>query len=324
MVSTIKAQVPTSLNGARFDVAAAALFESFSRKKIKTIIDRGGAYINKKRVTMAKKEVKNGDLIELFWDDSRVISDRTVKHLPINIIDENEDFVVINKPAGVPSQATLTTSEDTVIHALKHQYAERFSGCELLLVHRLDKDTSGVMLLAKSKSVQSRFEKLFIERRMKKVYRALCFGLPKSTEGVLNWPIRKDPSRPNTYFAVVGSSSHGGKGRADAKSALTRFLVLKTFPKVRASLLECYPETGRTHQIRVHLQALGVPLLGDRTYAANVIGHPLAQLATRHMLHAVRLSWTEDDGRVFNFDAPLPDDFGACLQSLEQEGASHV
>lgn len=318
MVSTIKAQVPTSLNGARFDVAAAALFEGFSRKKIKTIIDRGGAYINKKRVTIAKKEVKNGDTIELFWDDARVISERNIKHLPISIIADNEDFVVINKPAGVPSQATLTTSEDTVIHALKHQYPDRFSDSDLLLVHRLDKDTSGVMLLAKSKLAQARFEKLFIERRMKKVYRALCFGLPKSSEGILDWPIRKDPSRPNTYFAVIGSSHRGGKGSHAAKSALTRFLVLKTFPKVRASSIECYPETGRTHQIRVHLQALGVPLLGDRTYAANVVGHPLAQVATRHMLHAVRLSWTEDDGRVFNFDAPLPDDFGACLQLLEQ------
>lgn len=324
MVSSIKAQVPGALNGVRFDVAAAALFEGFSRKKIKLVLDRGGAYLNKKRVTIAKREVKEGDLIELFWDENRPLSARSIKNRPIEIIAEEIDFVVINKPAGVPSQATLTDSEDTVIHCLKNQYSSRFSGIDLLLVHRLDKDTSGVMILAKSKQAQGKIEKLFLERRMSKVYHALCFGMPKSSQGVLDWPIRKDTSRPNAYLAVMGTTGRGGQGRPEAKSALTRFQVLKTFQKLRACYLECHPETGRTHQIRVHLQALGVPLLGDKTYASNVIGHPLAQVATRHMLHAVRLSWTEADGRVFKFDAPVPDDFGACLNLLEQEGSSHV
>jgi 23S rRNA pseudouridine1911/1915/1917 synthase len=158
---------------------------------------------------------------------------------------------------------------------------------------------------------------------MKKVYQALCFGIPKSKQGVLDWPIRKDPSRPNTYFAVVGGTARSPRSSQDAKSARTLFQVLKTFPKSRASFVECYPETGRTHQIRVHLQALGVPLLGDKTYATNVIGHPLAQAATRHMLHAVSLSWTEKDGQTFVFEAPFPEDFGACLHLLEQEGATH-
>jgi 23S rRNA pseudouridine1911/1915/1917 synthase len=198
MVSQIKAQVPSSLNGARFDVAAAALFEGFSRKKIKTVIDRGGAYLNKKRITLAKKEVKSGDVIELFWDEARPLSTRSLNAIPVQILANEEDFVVINKPAGLPSQATLTTSEDTVIHALHNQYPDLFSVDKLFLVHRLDKDTSGVMLLAKSKFAQARLEKLFVERKMKKVYQALCFGIPKSIEGLLNWPIRKDASRPNT------------------------------------------------------------------------------------------------------------------------------
>lgn len=323
MVAQIKAQVPGSLNGARFDVAAAALFEGMSRKKIKSVIDRGGAYLNKRRITLAKKEVTAGDIIELFWDESRSLSERTVKKIPIQILSNQENFVVVNKPAGIPSQATLTTSDETVIHALKEQYQNLFSTSELLLVHRLDKETSGVMLIAKSKAAQQDLEKLFLERKMKKVYNALCFGLPKSKQGVLDWPIRKDPSRPNTYVAVVGAAGRGGRGAAQAKTALTRFQVLKTFPKNRASLIECYPETGRTHQIRVHLQALGVPLLGDKTYSTNVIGHPLAQSATRHMLHAVSLSWIDKDGQTFAFEAPFPEDFGACLYLLEQEGASH-
>jgi len=323
MVEQIKAQVPGSLNGARFDVAAAALFDGLSRKKIKSVIDRGGAYLNKRRVTLAKKEVRTGDIIELFWDEARSLSERSVKKIPVQIISHQSDFVVINKPAGIPSQATLTSSDETVLHALKAQYPEQFSETELMLVHRLDKDTSGVMLIAKSKTAQQRLEKLFLERKMKKVYHALCFGIPKSLHGVLDWPIRKDPTRTNTYFAVVGSTGRAPRGGQDAKSARTLFQVLKTFPKSRSSHIECHPETGRTHQIFVHLQALGVPLLGDKTYATNVVGHPLAQAATRHMLHAVSLSWVDTDGQTFVFEAPFPEDFGACLHLLEQEGASN-
>jgi len=320
MLSQIKAQVPSPLNGMRFDIVAAQLFEGFSRKKIKMIIDRGGAYINKKRVSVAKKSVASGDIIELFWDESRPLNCRSTKHLPVTIIENLDDFVVINKPAGLPAQATLTSSDDTVIHALKHQYPELFGDKDLQLVHRLDKDTSGVMLIAKSKSAQARLEKLFQERKMNKTYHALCYGAPKSAQGVLDWAIRKDQSRPNTYVAVMSGAARRGRAGLGEKSARTRFLVVNTFQRVRASLIECHPETGRTHQIRVHLQALGVPLLGDKTYSANVVGHPLAQLAARHMLHASRINWSEGSEGEFAFEAPFPDDFTDCLNHLKKEG----
>jgi 23S rRNA pseudouridine1911/1915/1917 synthase len=116
------------------------------------------------------------------------------------------------------------------------------------------------------------------------------------------------------------SAQSSGK---DSKSALTAYLVLKTFQLLRASYIECRPETGRTHQIRVHLQALGVPLLGDKTYSNNVIGHPCGQWAARHMLHAFGISWTDADGQTFAFEAPLPDDFRVCLNRLVKEGSSH-
>jgi RluA family pseudouridine synthase len=320
MLSQIKAQVPPALNGMRFDIVAAQVFEGFSRKKIKMIIDRGGAYVNKKRILVAKKTVSSGDIIELFWDESRPLSSRSTKHLPVTLLDNREDFVVVNKPAGLPSQATLTTSDDTVIHALKQQYPDLFGSADLQLVHRLDKDTSGVMLVAKSKSAQARLEKLFQERKMSKTYYALCYGSPKSTQGVLDWAIRKDSSRPNTYVAVMSGAARRGRAGLGEKSARTRFLVVNTFQGARACLIECQPETGRTHQIRVHLQALGVPLLGDKTYSTNVVGHPLAQLAGRHMLHAARIGWTGADGEEFAFEAPFPDDFSDCLNHLKKEG----
>lgn len=322
MLGQIKAQVPASLNGERFDVAAAALFESLSRKKIKMIIDRGGAYLNKKRVMIAKKNVSAGDLIELFWDEARPLKSDQLKSIPVTVLSETPQFLVINKPAGLPSQATLTSSEETVIHALCSQYPDKYKLTELFLVHRLDKDTSGVMLIAKGKASQSQLEQLFLQRKMKKCYVALGLGIPSAVEGVLNWPIRKDSSRANTYMALMGAASaRSAQGKSkDIKSAITGYLVLKTFPKLQASFIECRPETGRTHQIRVHLQALGVPLFGDKTYANNVIGHPCGQWAARHMLHAQSISWQDADGRTFAFEAPLPDDFRVCLNRLEQEG----
>lgn len=322
MLSQIKAQVPPSLNGERFDLAAAQLCGQLSRKKIKMIIDRGGAYLNKKRVLVAKKTVSSGDIIELFWDEARPLSSNEVQRIPVTVIHENESFIVINKPAGLPSQATLTSSEDTVLHALKVQYPDRYSSVELLLVHRLDKETSGVMLVAKGKKSQQSLEKLFAERKIKKTYHALSFGTTRQTQGVLDWPLRKDSSRPNAYMAVLKSSpqkSASSKGN-DVKSAVTGYVVLKTFQKLQVSYIECHPETGRTHQIRVHLQALGVPLLGDKTYSNNVIGHPCGQWAARHMLHASSLSWTETDGQTVAFEAQFPDDFRSCLNRLEKEG----
>lgn len=322
MLNQIKAQVPSTLNGERFDVAASHLCQQLSRKKIKIIIDRGGAYLNKKRIIIAKKLVSTGDLIELFWDDDRPLTSQIVQNMNVQILENNSDFVVINKPAGLPSQATLESSEGTVIHALSAQYPDKFVHNELFLVHRLDKETSGIMLLAKNKKAKIEFDKMFSERKMKKIYWALTFGIPSRAEGVADWPLRKDPSRPNAYFAVMNNvkgrnaSSHS----IDSKSALTRFIVLKTFPKMGVSLVECLPETGRTHQIRVHMQALGVPLLGDKTYSSNIIGHACAQWAVRHMLHARSLSWTNEDGQTFAFEAPLSDDFQTYLKRLEQEG----
>jgi 23S rRNA pseudouridine1911/1915/1917 synthase len=238
------------------------------------------------------------------------------------VLAETQQFLVINKPAGLPSQATLTSSEDTVIHALCSQYPNKYKLDDLFLVHRLDKDTSGVMLIAKGRASQNQLEQFFLQRKMKKSYVALALGIPSALEGDLTWPIRKDSSRANTYMAVMGASSARSAQvkSKDVKSAITAYLVLKTFPKLQASFIECRPETGRTHQIRVHLQALGVPLFGDKTYANNVIGHPCGQWAARHMLHAQSISWQEADGRTFAFDAPLPDDFRVCLNRLEQEG----
>jgi 23S rRNA pseudouridine1911/1915/1917 synthase len=336
MIANVKAKVRDELDGERFDVAAAALFPELSRKRVKTVIDAGGAYVNKRRVRLAKVEVKSGDMVELFWEEAPRPSDGVPRAGPgalpgprpavgpsrtpvIALLKEEhfvhveKDFLVVSKPAGLPSQATLTSSTDTVLHAIATLRPQDFPLASLHLVHRLDKETSGLLIVARTKAARAHFEEAFRERTVKKVYDALCFFAPMGDEGTVDFPLVKDSSRPNAYLAVRGARS-----RADAKSARTAYEVVKRFPKARACLIRLAPETGRTHQIRVHMQALGCPLLGDKTYALGVVGHAFAQTALRHMLHAARLSFVGPRGDTYTLDAPYPADFAACLAALER------
>ena len=325
MLKSKSAKITGQYNGERFDIVAAALFEDLSRKKIKAIIDSGGAYINKKRIVVAKTTVKLGDKIEVFWEDKQDNGKNTGAsnqyHLKNTIgtyldketlIYENDDFFIINKPAGIVSQATLSSSKDTILHALSIYDPNKFDIHKMFLVHRLDKDTSGLMIISRNKEVQNKFENLFRDKKIKKSYDALCFHAPQKLEGNILYPIAKDNSRKNCYFAVTNSNS---KIR-DAKSAETNYLVKKIYKNGEASLINCLPKTGRTHQIRVHLSAIGCPLLGDKTYSQNIYGHRYSQIALRHMLHASNLNF-EMNGEKFEFIAPLPEDFQRIIKTLE-------
>jgi RluA family pseudouridine synthase len=325
MLKSKSAKIAEQYNGERFDITAAALFENLSRKKIKAIIDSGGAYVNKKRIIVAKTLLKTGDKIEIFWEEKQEIIENaamsTRYHLRNTIgtfleketlIFENNDFFIINKPAGIASQATLSSSKDTILYALSNYDPIKFDIRNMFLVHRLDKDTSGLMIVSRKKEIQNKFENLFRDKKIKKSYDALCFYAPKKLEGEILYPIAKDNSRKNCYFAVTNPNS---KIR-DAKSAETNYLVKKIYKNGEASLITCIPKTGRTHQIRVHLSAIGCPLLGDKTYSQNIYGHRYSQIALRHMLHASNLNF-EMNGEKFDFIAPLPEDFQRIIKTLE-------
>ena len=304
----------------RFDVVARELFADISRKKIKEIIDQGGAYLNKKRIFIAKTPVKKGDRLELFWDEKTRKSE--IKIEKNNIIYDSEGFLVLNKPPYMASQATLTGQQDTVCASLLRYFQEQglSAGLDLHLVHRLDIDTSGLIIVAKNKEFKRAFEELFKEKKLNKVYHAFCFGKFKDTEGVLDWSLEPDPRGKNTYRAVLGSAEKRPDTHLNAKhvkSAVTTYRVLKYYERYDVSLVECFPKTGRTHQIRVHMLALGHPLLGDKVYSGNVFGHPAVGLATRQMLHAKLLQF-DLNGENFNFDAPYFEDFLNCQRTLDK------
>lgn len=322
MLKSKSATIPKNLHSERFDLAAAQLFPDISRKKIKQIIDAGGAYVNKKRIQIAKYAVKQGDKIEIFWDEVKAsLNENIVIHkktpLPTfvtekNIIFANEQFFIINKPPGIASQATLTSSKDTLFHMLATLDPKKFKLDEMFMVHRLDKDTSGLMIIARNKTIQKKFEDLFREKKVAKTYEALCFNTPQKQTGLISFPIAKDNSKPNCYFAVMNLKSK----LKDAKEAQTEYKVIHNY-KNEASYIQCYPRTGRTHQIRVHLAALGCPILGDKTYAQNIYGHRYAQVALRQMLHALTIEF-QFSGENYKFTAPLPDDFINTVKELEK------
>jgi 23S rRNA pseudouridine1911/1915/1917 synthase len=322
MLKSKQILVPKECDGERFDIVAAKLFPEVSRKKIKLIIDSGGAYLNKKRIQIAKYQVKYNDKIEIFWQEVKeessnknitnkknsFLSELSLK----NIIFENELFIVINKPAGIASQATLTSSKDTIFYMLEKLDKVRFNTKNMFMVHRLDKDTSGVMLIAKSALIQKQFEDLFRDKKIIKIYDALCFYLPKKNTGIITYPIAKDRNKPNCYFAVTNTNAK----IKDAKTAETEYKLIRNYSS-EASLIQCFPKTGRTHQIRVHLSSIGCPIIGDRTYSQNIYGHRYSQIAFRQMLHASTIRF-ELNSKNYEFSAPYPADFEEALSQLEK------
>ena len=293
MLKHLKAKVSEELDGERFDIALVALFKTLSRKKIKEIIDVGGAYINSKRTALAKKPVFLGQTLEIYFAD-KSDSEKTIK-----ILNEEKDFLVIDKPPFIPSQGTLDSDKGTVTDILKKHNPKE----NLFLVHRLDKETSGLMILAKNKPYQEKFETLFKERKIEKKYLAICFFKPPSKEGTIKQKLAADRSRKNAYFVSP-----------TGREAESHYKVIHYNAKFDISLLLITPKTGRTHQIRVHLAHIGCPIVGDKTYAQNILGHPLQKNASRQFLHASEVSFVLDD-QSYSFLCPMEKEMADFMAS---------
>jgi len=225
-----------------------------------------------------------------------------------DLIFENNDFLVVNKPAGLMVHGAKVNparridearaAEPTLVDWLIARYpGVRTVGDEPTLrpgiVHRLDKATSGVMVIAKTQTSFEYLKKLFQEHRMEKTYFALVFGIPPKDHGVIDAPI-------GIKNGSLKRSVHATKM---AKPAVTEYSVVKKFDLF--SLLKVNPKTGRTHQIRVHLASIGHPIVGDPMYGKKM----LPAFAHRLMLHAGAIAFSDDKGNRFVFEAPFPPDF---------------
>jgi 23S rRNA pseudouridine1911/1915/1917 synthase len=228
-------------------------------------------------------------------------------YLEPEIIYEDENIVALFKPAGLLMHSDGKREGETLVDWLLIQYPEVAAvgdkpGERPGIVHRLDKNTSGVVVVARNQETFMHIKSLFKQRKVKKIYRALVNGVPKNKSGEIDTPISiKDGSVKRTVY----------KGKM-GKEAITQFKVLKELGEY--AYLEVQPKTGRTHQIRVHLASIGHPVLGDTLYGKK--GDPSG--APRQMLHAYSLELETKPGKVMRFQTDLPDDFNKMLKSLEK------
>lgn len=233
------------------------------------------------------------------------------------VLFENDDFIVINKPAGLVVHSDGKTEEKNLVDWLIKKYPEiqnvgesgRDSKGNIILrsgiVHRLDRETSGVMVVCKNNNSFSYLKKQFIDRKVSKKYLAIVCGELKNTEGVIDRPIKRSSSDFRKWTAQRG-------GRGEERSAETYYKVLKKGHGF--TFLEVYPKTGRTHQIRVHLKAINHPLVGDSLYGKgkeNELG------IKRTALHSSEIKFSDFNGQNIIVQSPLPEDFMEALKVLQ-------
>ena len=292
--------------GARLDAALARLFPEYSRSFLARLIDEGRVRVNAAPAARHSQRVRSGQQIEVDVPPaapSAVVS----QDLPLTVLFEDEDLVVIDKPPGLVVHPAAGHADRTLVNALLFHVKDLSGiGGELRpgIVHRLDKDTSGVMVIAKNDAAHRALTAAW--SAVKKEYIAIVYGKPKTDRGTINTPIGRDPGH-RKRMAVVKV------GRA----ATTDYVVIESLRYV--SLLRCTLRTGRTHQIRVHLKHLGHPIIGDALYSGpqwRGIPDKRVQKAIasfpRQALHAERLTIPN----VGTFEAPLPQDMSELLAAL--------
>lgn len=232
----------------------------------------------------------------------------------INIIYEEEDFLILNKPSGIVVHPDAHHKADTLVDKLLAIRPEIKGVGESKerpgIVHRLDKGTSGVMVVAKNQETFKNLKKLFKERKVKKEYLALVYGRLKEKKGKIDFPIYRSPTHSPKREALRDETQRGNI-KTKLRSALTYYEVQEEFKDF--TLLKVYPKTGRTHQVRVHLAAIGHPVVGDELYKFKNLKVP--QDLKRIFLHAARLSF-KLKGTRYEFDAELPRVLENFLQKL--------
>jgi len=297
------------LNGMRLDVAISDSIAGISRRRAKAIVDMGGVYLNKKRVRIASKTVGKGDRIEVEYNKALFEGNRQeeLSLKPEDILYFDHDVIVINKPAGLPSQATRDQAIMHVVPLLeKCLTAMGHPKMDLQLVHRLDKDTTGALVIATNKPTMTRLTEQFRQHTIQKTYHALVWGL---VEKPFEINCMLSAIQPNTSKVKVVKS--GGK------SSQTFFEVVKSYPSLHVSLMNCRPITGRSHQIRVHLDEAGHPIIGDKVYGEGkrqTLADELLQTATHQLLHAASIRFTPAEGvEPVEVRAPYPETFASFV-----------
>lgn len=313
----IDLNIPLEMDGIRLDKALAELLPNYSRTQLQQWIGEGHVLVNAK-VRSNKEKVKGGDWVQLTARLPEKLPWQA-QVLPLTLLYEDEDVLVINKPAGLVVHPGAGHSENTLVNALLHHAPELAHLPRAGIIHRLDKDTSGVLVVARSLLAQAHLVAQLQERQFVREYQAIVAGVLVAG-GTVAAPIGRHP-RQRLKMAVVGSG----------KPAITHFRVIERF---RAhTLMRVQLETGRTHQIRVHLAYKRYPVIGDPVYggrlqmptACSEIFQETLRTFPRQALHASQLGFVHPSGgQWMQWEAPLPEDMQGLVAILEQDKREHV
>jgi 23S rRNA pseudouridine1911/1915/1917 synthase len=300
-------------HGLRLDRALGLLFPSYSRNFLANLVTEGHVRVDGSPARKASQRVESGQRVTIDVPEAAP-STLESQDLPLTVLHEDADLVVVDKPAGLVVHPAAGHADQTLVNALLFHVKDLSGvGGEIRpgIVHRLDKDTSGVMIVAKHDEAHRRLTANWNSDRVRKEYVALVYGTPAVERGTVEAPIGRDP-RDRKKMAVV----------ADGRRAATDYEVAERLRY--ASLLRCRLRTGRTHQIRVHMKHLGHPIVGDPLYSGpQWRGIPdkrvqkVLSSIERQMLHAAKITFEHPGtGEIVTFEAPIPEDFRSVLDVL--------
>jgi 23S rRNA pseudouridine1911/1915/1917 synthase len=300
--------VPEGVRHLRADKALAIACPEHSRTALQRAFDAGLVTLRGETITR-DRAVAGGDVIEFSLPETTPSELKPVD-IPLDVLLEDKHLLVVNKPSGMVVHPGAATGEDTLVHALLAHCEGSLSGIGGVerpgIVHRLDKETTGVIVVAKSDKAHRALADQFASRTLKKEYVALVSGVPPLLSGTIDRSISRHPVHRHRMTTAEG----GKPARTDWERA-------ETFGDI-AALLRCQIFTGRTHQIRVHLKSLGFPILGDALYGWKPDAR-LAKQPERVMLHAEHLVFTHPiNGKEIDIRAPLPDDFTKLMKALKK------
>jgi 23S rRNA pseudouridine1911/1915/1917 synthase len=317
--------IPAEANGSRLDRALAVQVPSLSRSRLKALIQSGQVAVDGRTVSDPSAEVKSGQTVRVVLPPPEPAKPQG-EEIPLAIVYEDDALIVIDKPAGLVVHPAAGHATGTLVNALIAHYGDSLSGIGGVkrpgIVHRLDKDTTGLMVIAKTDRAHRRLSAQFADKRegpLQRGYLAFVWGVPDRPHGVIDAPLERHPHARDKRAVREGG-----------REAVTHWQLLERYAdadgKPIAALLRCELETGRTHQVRVHLAHIGHPIMGDETYATG-FKTKAARLAPtardalsalhRQALHAEHLAFEHPDtGDMLDFHAALPADLEQLRATL--------
>jgi 23S rRNA pseudouridine1911/1915/1917 synthase len=296
-------EIPPQMEGERIDKCISSYMEDLSRSYIQKIIKEGNVFVNDVPVK-ANYRARVEDRVK-FCIPEAVEPDIPAQDIPLDIIYEDKDILIVNKPKDMVVHPAPGHYTGTLVNAVMYHCGNELSGINGIMrpgiVHRIDKDTTGSVIICKNDEAHKKVAELLKNHDITRKYRAIVYGNIKEEDGVVNAPIGR---HPNDRKKMAVNEKNG-------KRAVTHYTVLERFGDF--TYIECQLETGRTHQIRVHMASIGHPLLGDEVYTGRKSSFKLKG----QVLHAMTIGFVHPtSGEYVEFDAPLPEYFERLLEIL--------